>query len=247
MHAKMLKIYWGGSFSLARKKLHNVTKAGIVRVATQRFMQTGYSGTTVKSISDELGISTGHVTFYYPSKERLLSILTQMLCDFQWKMMSWLVDEGEDALTALCVELMSMAAICEENPIAKDFYLSAYTHPMPLEIIRRNDAARAKNVFAEYCPCWTDAQFAEAETLVSGIEYATLMTTGDSQSIEVRISGALDEIMKIYGVPPDVRHSKIGKSLSMDYRGIGRRILKEFMEYIDQVNEQVIDDLPNLP
>lgn len=229
---------------MAKKKLHNVTKAAIVQVATRRFLQTGYTGTSVKSISDELGISTGHVTFYYPTKEHLLAILTQMLCDFQWKMMNWQTDRGEDALTALCVELMSMAAICEENAIGKDFYLSAYTHPKPLEIIRRNDATRAKTVFAEYCPGWTDSQFAEAETLVSGIEYATLMTTGDSQPIDVRITGALEEILKIYGVPPEVRREKIEKSLSMDYRSTGRRILKEFMEYIDQVNEQVIDDLP---
>lgn len=232
---------------MAKKKLHNITKARIVQVATRRFLQAGYSGTSVKSISDELGISTGHLTFYYPTKEHLLAILTQMLCDFQWKMMTEQTYRGEDTLTAICVELTVMAAICEENPIAKDFYLSAYTHPMPLEIIRRNDAARAKTVFAEYCPGWTDSQYAEAETLVSGIEYATLMTTGDSQSIEVRISGALEEILKLYGVPPEVRRAKIEKSLSMDYRSIGRRILKDFMEYIDQVNEQVIDDLPNLP
>lgn len=232
---------------MAKKKVRNITKARIVQVATRRFLQTGYSGTSVKAISDELGISTGHLTFYYPTKEHLLAILTQMLCDFQWKMMNRLENEGEDAVMALCIELMSMAAICEENPVAKDFYLACYTRPMTLEIIRRNDAARAKAVFAEYCPGWTDSQFAEAETLVSGIEYATLMTTGDSQSIDVRISGALEEILKLYGVPPEVRRSKIEKALSMDYRSIGRRILKEFMEYIDQVNEQVIDDLPNLP
>lgn len=232
---------------MARKKTVNITKAQIVRLTTSKFLTVGYSRTTCKSIGDELGISTGHITFYYPTKEHILAILTEMLCEFQWKMMNRLEDEGEDALTALCMELMSMAAICEENPIAKDFYLSAYTHLMPLEIIRLNDASRAKTVFAAYCPGWTDSQFAEAETLVSGIEYATLMTTGDSQSIDVRISGALDEIMKIYGVPPDVRRSKIEKSLSMDYKSIGRRILKEFMEYIDQVNEQVLDDLPNPP
>lgn len=229
---------------MAKKKLHNITKARIVQVSTRRFLQTGYSGTSVKAISDELGISTGHLTFYYPTKEHLLAILTQMLCDFQWKMMTEQIDRGEDMLTAICAELTVMAAVCEENAIAKDFYLSCYTHPMTLEIIRRNDAARAKTVFAEYCPGWTDSQFAEAETLVSGIEYATLMTTGDSQSIDVRISGALEEILKLYGVPPEVRRWKIEKSLSMDYRSIGRRILKEFMEYIDQVNEQVIDDLP---
>ena len=41
----------------------------------------------------------------------------------------------------------------------------------------KNDAERSKEVFKDYCPDWTDENFAEAEVLVSGIEYATLMTT----------------------------------------------------------------------
>lgn len=56
---------------MAKKKLRSITKARIVQVATRRFLQTDYSGTSVKSISDELGISTVHLTFYYPTKEPL--------------------------------------------------------------------------------------------------------------------------------------------------------------------------------
>lgn len=37
-----------------------------------------------------------------------------------------------------------------------------------LDIIRKNDAERSKEVFKD----WTDENFAEAEVLVSGIEYA---------------------------------------------------------------------------
>lgn len=219
---------------MARKKTVSVTKAAIVQVATRRFLETGYSATTVKAISNELDISTGHLTFYYPTKEHLLSVLVEMLCDFQWQMMKKQVQEGETTLMAVCLELVAMAASCEESEIAKDFYLSAYTNPMSLEIIRRSDIRRAREVFREYCGNWTDEQYAEAETLVSGIEYTTLMTTPNSPPLPIRIAGALEQIMLIYHVPADVRRQMLTKVMERDYRTIGRSILVAFMEYINE-------------
>lgn len=227
---------------MARKKVNNAIKMAMVRVANRMFLERGFSNTSVKAIADELGISTGHITFYYPTKEHLLAILVEKLCDFQWQMMNQTVDEGKTSLMAICLELVAMAAICEENEIAKDFYLSSYTNPMCLEIIRRSDTRRAKEVFSEYCTGWNEENFAEAETLVSGIEYATLMTTPASASLEVRIAGALNQIMTLYNVPEDVRKMKIDKVLAMDYGNIGRRIFTEFTEYIDSENSRLLEE-----
>ncbi len=226
---------------MAGKKAVNTTKMSIVQVAIRMFMERGYSNTSARAIAAELGISTGNLTFHFPTKDHLLAILVEMLCDFQWQMMKKAVDEGNSSLMAACLELVAMAAICEENEITKDFYISAYTSPITLEIIRRNDAIRAKQVFGEYCGGWTEEQFAEAETLVSGIEYATLMTTPDAAALDVRIVGALRQIMSLYRVPEEIREMKIKKVLALDYSSIGRRILREFMEYIDQTSEQGLE------
>ena len=226
---------------MARKKVNNAIKMAMVRVANRMFLERGFSNTSVKAIAQELGISTGHITFYYPTKEHLLAILVEKLCDFQWQMMNQTVDEGKTSLMAICLELVAMAAICEENEIAKDFYLSSYTNPMCLEIIRRSDTRRAKEVFGEYCTGWNEEDFAEAETLVSGIEYATLMTTPASASLEVRIAGALNQIMTIYQVPEAVRRMKIEKVLKLDYISTGRRILREFIDYLHQENGQILE------
>ena len=227
---------------MARKKVNNAIKMAMVRVANRMFLERGFSNTSVKAIAQELGISTGHITFYYPTKEHLLAILVEKLCDFQWQMMNQTVDEGKTSLMAICLELVAMAAICEENEIAKDFYLSSYTNPMCLEIIRKSDTRRAKEVFGEYCRGWNEEDFAEAETLVSGIEYATLMTTPASASLEVRIAGALNQIMTLYNVPADVRKMKIDKVLAMDYDRIGRRIFTEFTEFIDSENSRLSEE-----
>lgn len=213
------------------------TKDKIIRVSTRMFLEHGYTASTVKMVCDELEISKGNYTFYFSSKDDILAVLTDWLCKFQWKLIKDEADDGMSSLLALCFELMSMAAACEESEVAKDFFISTYQSPKCLEIIHNNDTARAKEVFAEYCPEWTDEQFREAEILVAGIEHATLNAIDKTVSLESRISGALNAIMMIYSVPENIRKAEIDKVLSMDYRSIGKRIFTEFKEFVEQKNE----------
>lgn len=225
------------------KRHTNITKLKIIQTALHLFLEKGYSSTSARALCNELDISLGNLTFYFPSKEHLLAVLTEMLCDFQWKLMKEEADDGISLVLAVCLELMSMASAAEENEAARDLFISAYTSPLTLEIIRKNDSQRAKMVFSEYCSEWTDENFREAEVLVSGIEYATLMKTKTSTPLDVRISGALDAILYIYKVPEEIRKTKIQKVLSMNYKKIGSRIFQEFKEYIEQVNEQAFNEL----
>ena len=209
------------------------TKNKILRVSTTMFLEVGYSKTSPQMIAKELGISTGNLTYYYPTKEHLLAVLTDLLCKFQWKLMEYEAGEGMSLLLSICLELMTMAAACEESEVAKDFFVSTYQSPKCLEIIHNNDTARAKEVFAEYCTDWIDEQFREAEILVAGIEHATLNAIDKTVPLEIRISGALNAIMTIYNVPEEIRRIKIDKVLAMDYRSIGKRIFNEFKEYVE--------------
>ena len=212
------------------------TKNKILRVSTTMFLEVGYSKTSPQMIAKELKVSTGNLTYYYPTKEHLLAVLTDLLCKYQWKLIKEEADDGMSSLLALCFELMTMAAACEESEVAKDFFVSTYQSPKCLEIIHNNDTARAKEVFAEYCPDWTDEQFREAEILVAGIEHATLNAIDKTVPLETRISGALNTIMTIYNVPEEIRRIKIDKVLAMDYRSIGKRIFNEFKEYVEKEN-----------
>ncbi len=214
------------------KRKRNTTKQEIIQSAAHYFFTVGYSETSPKLICDEIGISTGNLTYYFPTKEHLLAEMVDLCCEFQWMTVKKETHEGYTALMSICLEVLAIASMCEESNIARDFYIAAYTQPLTLEIIRRNDAERAKEVFADFCPDWTDSDFAEAETLVSGIKYATMMTTGDSAPLEKRIVGALDTIMTIYNVPKETRELKIKKSLNLDYRNIGRSALNQFKQFV---------------
>ncbi len=228
---------------MAKGDKSKLTRLDIIKEASRHFIETGYSKTSIKMISDELEISKGNLTFYFHTKEHLLAELIDLLCKFQRKMIEEEAQEGISSILAVCLELTAMATMCEDDEIAKDFYLSAYSSPICLDIIRHNDAERAQTVFREYCADWTQEQFKEAEILVSGIEYATLMTLNDEVSLETRVAGALNQILIIYGVPEEIRNKKIQKVFAMDYRNIGSRVLKEFRKYVQETNEQAIQEV----
>ena len=228
---------------MARINKKELTKLEIVQVASRQFLEKGYSRTTVAAISKELGMSPGNLTFHFPTKEHLLAELVDLLCSFQWKRMEEEAQEGVSSIMALCLDVTAIVSASEDDPVIRDFFLSAYSSPMCLNIIRRNDTERARKVFGSYQPDWTAEQFAEAELICSGIEYAVLMTAEDPVTLESRISAALNNILRIYGVPEELRQTKIQKVFTMDHRNLGKRVLREFREYVEQANEQALLDL----
>ena len=228
---------------MARIDKGALTKLEIITEATKQFLEKGYTNTSANAVAKALDMSQGNLTFHYPTKEHLLAILVDKLCDFQWKRMEQEANDGISSVLAICLELTAMARACESDETIKDFFLSAYSSPLSLDIIRKNDAKRAKEVFGSYRPDWTDEQFAEAEILVSGIEYATLMTAGDPVPLETRIAGALNNILGIYGVPEETRQIKLQKVFAMDYITLGKRVLDEFKQYVTDANDEAFQAL----
>ena len=220
-----------------------LTRNEIIRVAANRFLNDGFTKTTVASMAKSLNMSTGNMTFHFPTKEHMLAELVDILARYQQKLMEEEAMDGYSSVMAICLELLTIASACEQDEVAKDFFLSSYRSQICMDLIRKNDKERAKVVFKKYCPDWTDERFEEAETLVSGIEYASLMTTSNSASLELRISGALNTILSIYNVPEDVRKQKIEKVLAMDYKSLGLNVLQKFRDYVDRETEQALHNL----
>lgn len=216
-----------------------LTRKEIIRVATNFFLKDGYSKTTFRAMGQALNMSTGNITFHFQTKEHMLAELVDMLCEFQWKMMEEASKDGNPFM-ALCLELLSMAAACEQDEVIKEFFLASYTSPLTLEIIRKNDMERAERIFGEYCSDWPKVKYSEVATLLSGVEYATLMTTDTSPPLEHRIRGALRLILTVYNVPEDIREEKIAQALEVDYRELGRRIPEAFRDYVDKETEHAL-------
>ncbi len=230
---------------MAGRRSPTPTKAIIIQSASELFFENGFSKTTATELCKKANISTGNLTFYFPTKEYILADIVKMMCDFQWKEMENATDEGKSSLLAYCLELTTMVAISEDVPEMQDFFVAAYAHGIPLDIIRANDLEKIRQVFAEYTVGWDEEKFTQTEALISGIEYATLSNTKHSASVENRISGALNTIMMLFGVPEETRKMKVAKVLSMDYRAIGRKVYADFKKYVTETNEHRVEEMQN--
>ena len=230
---------------MAGKRGPTPTKAIIIKAASELFFENGFSKTTATELCKKANISTGNLTFYFPTKEHILADLVKMMCDFQWKEMEKAADEGKSSLLAYCLELTTMVAVGEEIPEMQDFFIAAYAHRLPLDIIRANDVEKIKQVFAEYTEGWDGEKLIEAEALISGIEYATLSNTEHSASVEHRIEGALNTVMMLFGVPEETRKMKVAKVLAMDYREIGKTVYADFKKYVAETNEHNLKEMQN--
>ena len=227
---------------MARKKVVNETKNAIIRVAIEMFLERGFTNTSARAIAAELGISTGNITFYFPSKEHLLMVLVEMLCDSHWSMLEQQADEEETALMAFCMETMTVAAACEQNEIARDLFLSVFQSELCRNLLRENHVARAERIFSEYCGDWTHQQFRIAEILVMGIQHAVIIPTDVEIPLSERIAGALNQILSIYGVPENNRAEKIRRILALDYNDIRQRVREGSLRYVDQLNMASSDE-----
>ena len=209
----------------------------IIRLGAKHFIEDGYSKTTMKRISQELDLSPGNITFYFPTKDHLLAVLINELFDFQNLMIEKAAMDGKSSLFAYCLEFVAIAAACAESEVAKDFYTSAYSSAYTLDLIRKNDTQKAKAVFGNFCKSFSEADWIATENIASGIEYGTITTSEKNAELHLTIEKALDSILRLYSVPEDLRAQNINRVLSLDYRTLGKRILGEFREYIDRTNK----------
>ena len=123
-------------------KKNNKTRLQIIKLASKLFIEEGYTNTSATKICKLLNISPGNLTFYFPSKDHLLSVIVNMLFIFQNMMMINATNEGTSSLLAYLLELTAMCAACNEDEITRDFYKSIYTSELVLDLIRKNDTIK---------------------------------------------------------------------------------------------------------
>lgn len=217
------------------------TKYEIIKVASDFFWDVGYSNTSPKMIAQKLGLSTGNITYYFPTKEHLLSVIVEMLCDFQWKMLEDEIKQGFGSAASICLETMTVAVACDESEVARDFFIATFQSELCRNYLRDNHVERAKRIFASECSGWTEEQLHEAELLIMGLQYAAIIPTDADIPLKTRISGALNQILSIYNVNKETRQNEIEKILSLNCRDISKRVLQGFESFVERINEQTLE------
>ena len=218
------------------------TKYEIIQVASELFFETGYSNTSPKMIAEELGLSTGNITYYFPTKEQLLLVIVQMLCDFQMIMLEAEANIGIGSVASVCLETMMVAVACDESEIARDFFTTVFQSGLCRNYLRENHVERTKKIFAAECDGWTDEQFHQAELLIMGLQYSAIVPTNANVPLKMRLSGALNQILSIYNVNEKTRQEEIQKVLDKDCREISKRVLKAFTGFVKEKNAKTLNE-----
>lgn len=226
---------------MARKRV-KTTKYEIIQLASELFLSVGYSATSPKMIADELDISTGNITYYFPSKEHLLLEIVEMLCDFQWEMITQ-AGNDTDNISSFCLEMMTVASACDENEIARDFFTAVFQSEMCRNYLRKHHEERAKKIFARECADWTDERFTEVEILVMGLQYTSIVATDANVALERKMRNALYHILSIYNVDDKTRKAEIDNVLSLDYWESGKTVLQDFIKHVEDTNLQIVENM----
>lgn len=207
----------------------DVTKKEILKTSKCLFLQHGYDATTIGKISEELGISKGNLTYYFPTKEDLFLELVREAIAFQWRSIDASAKEEEELLERVCLNFAAMAALCHTRKVIKELFLAAYRSSKALQIIREELAGRARSILGTFGLHLTDEVFFRTESMISGMVYALLTSLEyESLSLSEKVAYTLDCILMLYGVPQPNRKEVIEKVLARDYQAIGLQRLSNF-------------------
>ena len=217
---------------MAEKHKECATKTRIIKAARELFFGEGYTKTTARKISDTVGISTGNLTFHFPTKEHLLLELVKEFCSYQLDEVIRSIKHGDCRLRTYAAEIVMQTMICEKSESLRDFCVSAFTTPMTLAEIRSWDSKKSQLLFRSYNPDWAEQDFILAENAASGLEMGALMTECDEVvTLEDKLRTTLDSLMRLYNVPEPERLAVIDEVLKTDYDGLSQQLLDRLKEH----------------
>lgn len=230
---------------MARRKA-NMTKLEILQVAMRMFMEKGFTNTSAKAISNELDISTGNLTFYFPTKEHILLELTKEITEFHTGCIDKVTKDDSDDLFAYCWEITAQITLCEENEQIRDIYLAIYSHPSTLQYVKGWTAEKNQKILGERLTDWTLERFRRVENVTCCIERSALTEPcTEIYTLEDKIRLILTCLLKIYDISYEEREKVINKILETDYKKTGRDLFKQLTKYIEKHNQKILEDAIN--
>lgn len=207
------------------------------------FMEKGFTNTSAKAISNELNISTGNLTFYFPTKEHILLELTKEITQFHTKCIDRVTKNDCDDLFAYCWEVTAQITLCEDYEQVRDIYLAIYSHPSTLQYVKDWTAEKNHRILGERLSDWTLERFRRVENVACCIERSALTEPcTENYTLEDKIRLILTCLLKIYDISQQDREAVINKILETDYRKTGHSLHRQLAQYIEKHNQQILED-----
>lgn len=210
------------------------TEITIVKSAVKSFLTRGYSGTTIRMLSDDTGIKPGNITYYYRTKEDMISVLVYELMDSHLDFIDEAQNSSGDVLYAYALEIASQVALCEVDDKARDIYRAVYNLPKTLESIKEWTAKKSFHMLRDILPHFSLEDFRRIENVTCGIELSAIVTPCDRYfTLNDKISLTVDSMMKMYDIEKAERERVVEKVLEVDCVKLGKEMFDGFVKRLD--------------
>ncbi len=214
---------------------NNATQQAIVNSAIRNFLINGFHHTSAKMICEEVGISPGNLTFWFPTKVDILLEFTKKIMSYHTKFIEYNKSKKEENLYTYCLEIVVQIALCEEKENIRDIYYSMYSEPLTMAYLKDWTAGKNFDILGSYLPGWDLKHFRRVANVTCCIERSALAEpcTAD-YTLEDKIHLTLTCLLKIYDFDKEQREKIISEILSTDYQKIKTEMLKQLDEFLEK-------------
>lgn len=201
--------------------------------ATRLFLEKGFRNTSAKMICEQVGISPGNLTFWFPSKADILLEFTKKIMSYHTKFIEYNKNKKEENLYTYCLEIVVQIALCEEKENIRDIYYSMYSDPLTMSYLKDWTAQKNLDILGPYLPEWDLKQFRRTANVTCCIERSALAEPcTEEYTLDDKIRLTLTCLLKIYDIEKNARDKVIDEILATDFKKIKSNMLKQLDEYL---------------
>ena len=221
---------WG--LTMAHRE-NNATQQAIIDSAVRNFLVNGFRNTSAKMICNDVGISPGNLTFWFPTKADILLEFTKKIMNYHKKFIEDNKSKGAENLYTYCLEIVVQTALCEERENIRDIYYSMYSEPLTMAFLKDWTAEKNLDILGSYLPDWDLTCFRRAANVTCCIERGALSEPcTEDYTLEDKIWLTLTCLLKIYDFEKEDRETVISQILATDYHKIKNEMLKQLDEFL---------------
>ncbi len=227
---------------MAKTKLevrHDQLKRKIITVAAKKFLQDGYTNTTIRTIVTECGISTGSFNNLFQTKEDVLCELVAFVLGQQFSVTDGLLSgKTEDKLFFYAAETTLQLHIVEMNENLRDVYSAAYSLPKPSAMIQQMVTGKWERIFKERLPHLETKDFYKLEIATGGIMRGFMTIPCNMWfTIDQKVESFLECSFKMYDVPAEKIRQTVAFVRQFDFDAIAKQTIDGILSFLDGGSE----------
>ncbi|MBQ2738185.1 MAG: TetR/AcrR family transcriptional regulator [Clostridia bacterium] len=222
--------------NVTRGKNFKPTKSKILHIVAKKFLEKGYSGTTLRELAGEANVSYSSLINIFESKEGLLNELVGHVLECQRiSVERELASEKVSPLYRYAVERALQLLMAESSEHMREMYSISYSLPESSKIIYERCANRLADIFADRLKGHTLSDFYELELAAAGVMRNYMIAKCDMYfTMKVKLDALLRTTFRLFLVPEDEIDEIILFVSALDIKGLADRTLSGLLEYLNE-------------